>query len=127
MQQQEAEQANRADERKYAIGRRWLEKFWPDVFNYGQVSLRKPDGSVVKCGVPRYYEKWLRDHRFDDYLRYLSEVKYPMNASMAVKAAQELARHNEVNQGNALTMSRSEVKYQILQSKFNQLQRYLKL
>jgi len=43
--------------KKYAIGKNWLEKFWPDVFNYSELIV---DGSPHK--IPRYYIKWLEKH-----------------------------------------------------------------
>ncbi len=43
---------------KPAIGRRWIEKFWQDVY---------PRDSVVVAGLegkpPRYYDKWLEEHQ----------------------------------------------------------------
>ena len=44
--------------RNPAIGRRWIEKFWKDVY---------PADCVIwngrECGVPRYYDKWLEDNQ----------------------------------------------------------------
>ena len=114
--------------RKYAIGKRWLEKYWPDVFNHGHIILTKPDGTSIKTGVPRYYEKWLRENHLDQYVRYLSDVKYPKCNIAEQKSVNEKLTHINNNWDNPLTLSRSEVEHQVLTQKFNnQLQKYRKL
>lgn len=54
--------------RKYAIGKKWLEKYWEDIFNYNELIL--PDGT--RAPIPRYYIKWLQKHKFDRYMKYRS-------------------------------------------------------
>lgn len=114
--------------RKYAIGKRWLQKYWSDVFNHGKIILRKPDGSVIKCGVPRYYEKWLRENHLDDYVRYLTDVKYPLLNTINEKEKQNAKTHFYNNFGNPLTLTRAEVENQVLEDKRKRiLNKYLKL
>ena len=56
---------------KHAIGKRWLEKYHDDLFNYGQLIVNgRPAGSI-----PRYYEKWLAKHHPEKFVRYIIEVK----------------------------------------------------
>lgn len=43
--------------RNPAIGRRWIEKYWPDVYPRDFVVV---DGH--ECKPPRYYDKWLEEH-----------------------------------------------------------------
>lgn len=114
--------------RKYAIGKRWLEKFWPDVFNHGHVILKQPDGTSVKCGIPRYYEKWLREHHIDQYVRYLSDVKYPKMTLATDKSLNETLTHINNNWDNPLALSRNETEHRVLKQKINnQLEKYRKL
>jgi len=40
---------------KYAIGKKWLEKYYEDIFNSGRLTIRGGHTS----SIPRYYEKWL--------------------------------------------------------------------
>ena len=54
--------------RKYAIGRKWLEKYWEDIFNYNDCRL--PDGTRVP--IPRYYVRWLEKNHFERYMLYRS-------------------------------------------------------
>lgn len=57
---------------KHAIGKKWLERYWPDVFNYG--NLRLSDGTTTI--IPRYYEKWLQKHHPGEWYKYIHTVKY---------------------------------------------------
>lgn len=114
--------------RKYAIGKRWLEKNWPDAFNYGHIILKKPDGTSIKTGIPRYYEKWLREHHLDQYIRYLTDVKYPRINQIEEKCSTEALEHIENNWNNPLTKSRAEIEHLVLTDKINRtLQKNLKL
>jgi len=51
--------------RKYAIGKKWLEKYWEDVFNYNELTL---EGHTIP--IPRYYQKWLEKNHFERYLQF---------------------------------------------------------
>jgi len=68
---------------KHAIGKKFLEKYWKDVFTHGYIILE--DGS--QTGVPRYYEKWLKEHRPDDWSYYVTQIKPKKIA--AASAAEE--------------------------------------
>lgn len=50
------------------IGRRWIEKYWPEVYNE-----HHPQGTVVACGAefapPAYYDRWLENNHPDIYER----------------------------------------------------------
>lgn len=113
--------------RKYAIGKRWLEKYWPDVFNYGHVYIRKPDGTTAKTGIPRYYEKWLQKNHFNEYVRYLEQVKYPKIESIEKKNLEAEIKHIETNWDNPYTKSRAETEHHVLTETINKrLQNNLK-
>lgn len=73
---------------KHAIGKKWLEKFWPDVFNYGRLRL----ANGASSSIPRYYEKWLKENRPEDYLRYVTKVKSEKMAAAAQTTADEKCR-----------------------------------
>lgn len=56
---------------KQAIGKKWLEKYHDDIFNYGELVLNgRPCGNV-----PRYYVKWLQKHHPLKWERYVTETK----------------------------------------------------
>ncbi|WNK12911.1 MAG: replication initiator protein [Microvirus sp.] len=57
---------------KQAIGRSFLEKYWTDVFNTGKILLI--DGTETQ--IPRYYEKWLKEHHFDAWTDYIQTIKF---------------------------------------------------
>lgn len=110
---------------KHAIGKRWLERYWTDVFLHGRLVL--PDGT--ETSIPRYYEKWLKDHHPDAWLAYLTRVKLER---MAQAEKKQLATHldwlNEYR-ANRVGMERTpeRVRQIITESKFKLLQDHLKL
>lgn len=68
---------------KHAIGKKWLEKFWPDVFNYGQKVLNGRN-----LAIPRYYEKWLKKHKPTEYCRYMTDVKETQKRKASLREAE---------------------------------------
>lgn len=71
---------------KNAIGKKWIQKYWPDVFNTGVVRLK--DGST--CSIPRYYEKWLKDNFPEQWFRYVTEIKSRKIEEAQVKESKEI-------------------------------------
>jgi len=119
---------------KHAIGKRWLEKFWPDVFNYGEVIL--PDGS--SCSIPRYYEKWFKDKHPKEYLRYVTTIKAAKCDGAQRKADKEKADHANARAARSertlldqafreSPTTRVQAARAILRAKFKELQEHLKL
>lgn len=119
---------------KHAIGKKYLEQFWPDIFNYGHIVL--PDGAT--CAIPRYYEKWFKENKPDEWLNYVKRVKLEKAAIAALRADAENKLHQEANaKRSAITRSTGvfkgharspqEARRLITKSKFQQLQDYLKL
>lgn len=107
-----------------AIGKKWLECYFTDVFNHGYV-----EHNGLKLKVPRYYEKWLAKNHPEKWEYYITETKQKI-----VKEAQE-KYENETNEWrqNNLKRSRkkgvqkrlitkSETKNKILKQKFKRLQ-----
>lgn len=64
-----------------AIGKKFLEKYWKDIFNYGYVIL--PDGT--KTSVPRYYQKWLQKNEPAAWEHYVINTKRRQSENAALK------------------------------------------
>lgn len=116
---------------KQAIGKKWLEKFWPDVFNYGHIVL--PNGET--CAIPRYYEKWLQKHKpkeWSDYVTRTKKEKIDAATARDISDRQREIRSNEerrAQQGYLAVpqVTRNEARKKIKESKFKQLMQMLKL
>ena len=113
---------------KHAIGKRWLEKYWQDVFNHGYII--NADG--VKSGIPRYYEKWLKRERPSHWRRYRIQTKQQLLLQLITKE-EELSKQEfdinwqRLNEGKPFQISRNETRAQILKKKFDELQKLLTL
>lgn len=116
---------------KHAIGKKWLERFWPDVFASGAAGkIRLRDGS--ECGVPRYYEKWLKDNRPEAWERYVTDRKLAIISENQRRSEEEHKQwvedlHRRLNLGRSRPLTKSEIREKIQKEKFKQLQNYLKL
>lgn len=114
---------------KHAIGKRWLEEHWSDIFSYGRLVL--PDGS--ETGIPRYYEKWFKEHHPDHWIHYLTNVKIPLMERAQSRADEtqsdwKIENHKRLDEGKlTFTKTENERRAIITEQKFKQLQAYLKL
>lgn len=111
---------------KHAIGKKFLEKYWKDIFSYGEVIL--PNG--MKCGIPRYYEKWLLKNKPEEWDKYFL-VKLKKSSIYEARAEKERLDELHKNllrdvQNRGLNVSRMEVKKKIIEEKFKRLQEFLK-
>lgn len=70
---------------KCAIGKRFVEKWYSDIFSSAEGSVILTDGT--KCKVPRYYEKWLKVNKPDLWERYVTITK-PKNTERLQKKAE---------------------------------------
>ena len=63
------------------IGRKWIEKYWTDVYPEGVITLR--DGA--KVAAPKYYDKWLEQHHPEMYaeLKIARESKIDLELTIA--------------------------------------------
>lgn len=113
---------------KNAIGKKFLQKYWTDIFNYGYVILA--DGK--KCQIPRYYEKWLQKNQPIAWQSYVTQLKANRNLKAATKAQQEIDAEHQINEKR---LSNGKLTYQItkkqtqkiiIDQKFKQLQQHLK-
>lgn len=119
---------------KQAIGKKWLERYWPDVFLQGHVVLK--DGTT--CSIPRYYEKWLKENHPQEWLRYVTGAKlektnFATAASARVSAqetADNLARSISAGERGVLPsrVRRSlDARKIILDERHKRLQQHLKI
>lgn len=113
---------------KHAIGKKWLEKYWPDIFNYGEVHLQDPKTrEIIKTSIPRYYEKWFEKNHNEDYWRYVTLVKNFKTFKAQQKSEKEkqeelLARLNR-RPGAKNPTTRLYQKIKNLEAKFELLQK----
>lgn len=112
---------------KNAIGKKWIEQYFNDVFNIGSVVLR--DGTT--SSIPRYYEKWLKEHQPDVWHRYISNLKQQKISAAQTRAEAEAHDHQQMldkmglDAGGAQT--RNEVKHEISKLQLEQLRKNLKI
>lgn len=113
---------------KHAIGKKFLESYWKDIFNYGKVVL--PDGTTAS--IPRYYQKWLQKNQPAAWERYITQTKKEqcVNAQhKSEKEKNELKRTQEerLERGNLLrSTSLQDHRRTIINERFKRLQNYLK-
>ena len=110
---------------KNAIGKKWLETYWKDVFNHGYCIIMNKD-KVVKTGIPRYYEKWLKKHKPDEYKKWITVRKQKIIEDVLEMEKQSLQKEAEINakRKNKLVpqISRLKAKKIIIEQKFKQSQ-----
>lgn len=116
---------------KHAIGKTWLEQFWPDVVNTGQVSHRTNSGEIHTAPVPRYYERWLQKNQPGAWADYVTKRKLKIIEEVtriSEKRAKAYLVQNLVRKpGHGPRVSADQARQKILESKFKNLQKYLKL
>lgn len=115
---------------KNAIGKTFLEKYWKDIFNTGHCVL--PNGKT--CSIPRYYEKWLSKNHPSEYERYLMDIKSKQLERSIKNNDRIMLQQEEANnlraQRNHLwkpQVTKDEARGKILEQKFEQLKKFLKI
>lgn len=119
---------------KYAIGKKWLEKYWRDIFVRGE--LIAPNGASIP--IPRYYEKWFKENHPTEWVRYVTTAKQnKIDSAIARESktreafARALEARREKQRGRTTLVTwprtQNEAKRIILKSKFKLLQDNLKL
>lgn len=116
---------------KQAIGKKWLEKYYPDVFNHGHIVL--PDGQ--KSAIPRYYEKWLQKYEPTAWEEYITKTKAEKIKHAAELGDKEKIEERKTNllrharQGLAMrkVKTKNEARKEILKQKFEQIEERRKL
>lgn len=61
---------------KPAIGKRWIEKYWPEVYQ-SRDGITKPGGTTMP--PPKYYDKYLKD-KHNDLYEYKQKERYERSA-----------------------------------------------
>lgn len=112
---------------KQAIGKKFIEKHWPDVFNNGFVLTT--DGQ--KASVPKYYERWLKKNLPDQWVKYISGKKLEIIKEAQAKE-ELLSKDDKINNLKrsglkGLQISRNKTRDLILKQKFEKLQNHKKL
>lgn len=118
---------------KHAIGKKWIEKYWKDVFTHGYLVI-KAKGKYIQCGIPRYYEKWLKKHHLEEWKHYVTQVKPKVMKEAQEKEEKISLEEKKENFKRAAQMgldytpvrSRREAEKIILDQKFDKLQKYVK-
>lgn len=113
---------------KHAIGKKWLEKYWPDVFSYGRCILK--DGTEVP--IPRYYEKWFAKEHPEKWIDYVTNVKFKKTQKAEHREEKIRAEYLETALKRPVTAKKpltpNQVRKKISEDTFkNRLQKYLKL
>lgn len=114
---------------KNAIGKKWIEKNWRDVFTHGTLSF-DTGKEIIKCGIPRYYEKWLKKNKPDEYVRYVTQVKPKIMEEAQKKEEKITLEEKKADQKRSglkgLAVKHNRARAKILEQKFNELQKYQK-
>jgi len=112
-----------------AIGKKWLEKYYKDIFNYGQVIL----SNGQKCAIPRYYEKWLAKNHPSEFQDYVLKIKHERQRNAEQKQQSDLEKEHETqtrrfHEGKSSNtyVNRQKARTTIINQKFNKLQKHLK-
>lgn len=105
---------------KNAIGKKWIEKFWPDCFNKGYITY---EGK--KFPIPRYYERWLQKHHPSAWRHYVTEVK-PKIIKEAIQKEEKISLREKIINAKrsglkGLQISRNQVRNKILELKGKKL------
>jgi len=113
---------------KHAIGKKWIETYWPDVFTHGYVVT--PEG--MKAPIPRYYEKWFQKHHFEKWLKYQLEIKLKKIGAIEEKVKEEDEEFfghawKRAAEGRSNSLTKNEIRQTLAEEKFKRLQSYLKL
>lgn len=83
--------------RRPAVGKRWIEKYWSDVYPRDYVL-----NEGVKVKPPRYYDKWLDDH----YPQLMMEVREKRYAEAEEIGAEKLAAMEKIHQSRMKLFAR---------------------
>lgn len=111
---------------KHAIGKRWLEKYWKDIFGHGICWVHNSQGVPQKVPIPRYYEKWMLKNHPEEYLKYVSEIKCKAISNAEAKAEEERQKTLAINWNRSgdkgLEITAAQTKEIIIKDRFNRLQ-----
>lgn len=102
---------------KQGIGRKWIEKYHEDVFNYGYIVL--PTGQ--QCGIPRYYEKWFQKTHPEKWKLYVTQIKLKITKEAQAKeektSKEEKLANLKRNALDGFVISKNQVRKKLLELK----------
>ena len=102
---------------KYAIGKGWIEKNWQQTFGLGYIRLQT--GEITK--IPRYYEKWLKEHHPFEFEKYVFNIRGPAQKKFGAVADQEHLEQLERNFKRAalkgLEKSKNQMRAEIVEQR----------
>jgi len=111
----------------HAIGKKWLESFYPDIFLRGRCFVGERSTSI-----PRYYEKWLQKNHPSEWIRYVTQTKSYVTQE-AIKKSDRVQEEwleslwDRYYAGKERPKSPDEVRKIIVEDRFQKLQEHLKL
>lgn len=116
---------------RQAIGKSWIEKYHNDVFNNGFIVL--PGGQ--KSSIPRYYEKWYKQKHPLLWMHYIHNLKSKLTKEAQDKEEkittseklQNLERSRRHGLAMTLVKTRKQSENQILEQKFEILNKHQKI
>lgn len=109
---------------KHAIGKKYVEKYWKNIFDLGYIVLP----NFQKVPIPRYYEDWLRKEKPEEFIKYYTTLKtVAKNLAIDSLKKEKLDYLEEVRNQESRPLTKPEIKIRILKTKFNRLQEKLKL
>lgn len=114
---------------KNAIGKKFLERYWQDIFSHGYTVL--DDGSRVD--IPRYYERWFEKNHPEEWLKYKQTVKAKLIFYADQKAKDEKHLENYINSvrlfegKTTLQTTKLQAQKIITEQKVKQLNQFKKL
>lgn len=114
---------------KNAIGKKWIEKNWKDLFHTGYLVFKKGD-EYIQCGIPRYYEKWLKRYQPEAWEVYVTTLKEKNMDIAKESTAKDKAKENSDNIKRGYkgrVISKNQMREKILKQKFEKLQDNLKI
>jgi len=111
---------------KHAIGKKFLESYWEDIFNHGRCYL---DGGI-STPIPRYYEKWLAKEKPQEYNRYVTRLKAERMEQARLRQEAEMFEYWESMDQRPWNkqplINRQEIETIIIEKNFKILQQHLK-
>lgn len=113
---------------KHAIGKKWLETYYKDIFNYGRLTLADGTSSTI----PRYYERWFKETHPEEHARYVTQIKEKKMINAALRAEEEKKKwlenfHERRDLGRERPLTQLEIKKIIQERKTKELLEKLKL
>lgn len=109
---------------KHAIGKKYLEKYWQNIFDLGYIVLP----NYQKAAIPRYYEDWLKKNHPNEWMKYYTGLKEKAKKLANEKQQKEIDEYlHEVKNQSTRPLTKKEINLTLLKQKFKQLQERLKL